>query len=175
MATIETATKSIQSGEEVKKFLSDHGIVYEQFSAPESLSRLLAQPTLNDSEKEEVLSGLEYRFDQLKKNYGYKSRDLVVLHSEVPGIHEMLAKFDKLHYHTDEEVRYIIDGSGIFGFSISGSNFKVLVGKGDFISIPQNTNHWFTLDSNLKIKAVRYFKDNSGWTPIYVETAEAKA
>lgn len=173
MATIQTQNKTIQAAGDVKQFLKDHGIVYEQFSAPEALSNLLTQPTLDDSEKAEVLSGLEYRFDQLKKNFGYKSRDLVVLHSEVPGIQDMLAKFDKLHFHTDEEVRYIIDGTGIFGFSIAGSKFQVHVEKGDFISIPQNTHHWFTLDSNLKIKAVRYFKDNTGWTPIYVESAEA--
>jgi len=169
MAVIVSNSVRTEKRDAVKKFLGDRGILYEEFSAPESLSPLLSQETLNDAEKEEILSGLQYRFDQLKKEHGYLACDLVVLHPQVPGIQEMLAKFDKLHFHTDEEVRYIIDGTGIFGFQIRGERFEVHVTKGDFISIPQNTHHWFTLDQKKRIKAVRYFKDNTGWTPVYVE------
>ncbi|MCW7508557.1 cupin domain-containing protein [Leptospira levettii] len=172
MATIVRKNETIQDKDQVKAFLTQKGLVYESYKTPESLDLILGQKGLSDAEKEEILSGLEYRFDQLKKEHGYKANDLVVLHDEVPGINDVLAKFDKLHIHTDEEVRYIIDGSGIFGFIIDGERFEVHVGKGDFISIPANTNHWFTLDKNLRIKAVRYFKDNSGWTPVYVDESK---
>lgn len=171
MATIQTKSATLQDEEGIKTFLQKKGILYAKYKAPEALSPLLSQKSLNDAEKEEILSGLSYRFDQLQKEHGYKANDLVVLHDEVPGISEMLAKFDKLHYHTDEEVRYIIDGTGIFGFSIAGEDFEVKVEAGDFISIPQNTHHWFTLDEKRRIKAVRYFKDNSGWTPVYVNSS----
>jgi 1,2-dihydroxy-3-keto-5-methylthiopentene dioxygenase len=98
---------------------------------------------------------------------------LIVLHPKVDGLGEMLSKFDKWHYHTDDEVRYIIDGEGIFGFDILGEEFEVHVQKEDFISVPANTHHWFTLSSSKKIKAVRYFKDKSGWTPHYIEKSKA--
>jgi len=169
MATIYHNETKIEKDELVAQFLASKQILFKTFALPETLHNLLKQESLSDPEKDEVLLGLEYRFDQLKKEQGYRSRDLVVLHNKVPGIEEMLAKFDKLHYHTDEEVRYIIDGTGIFGFSIARDKFEVHVKQGDFISIPQNTHHWFALDKSRRIKAVRYFKDNSGWTPVYVE------
>ncbi|MDF3819443.1 cupin domain-containing protein [Leptospira sp. 96542] len=172
MATILRKSESITDTGAVREFLNQKGLLYEFYENPNSLDALLSKKGLDDAEKSEVLSGLEYRFEDLKKNHGYKACDLVVLHDEVPGINDMLAKFDKLHIHTDEEVRYIIDGSGIFGFIIGGEKFEVHVGKGDFLSIPANTNHWFTLDEKLKIKAVRYFKDNSGWTPVYVDESK---
>jgi 1,2-dihydroxy-3-keto-5-methylthiopentene dioxygenase len=172
MATVIRSTEKLTDSAKIISFLTSKGLAYDSFPTPETLNLLLKQKGLSDSEKEEVLQGLEYRFDELKRKYNYKARDLVVLHDEVPGISDLLAKFDKLHYHTDEEVRYIIDGTGIFGFIIEGEKFEVHVEKGDFISIPQNTNHWFALDESKRIKAVRYFKDNSGWVPVYVDEKE---
>lgn len=172
MATILHRGNKVQEGSAVKEFLLKKGLIYSSYDAPAELTQLLSKKTLSDVEKEEVLKSFEYRFSQLQKEQGYLSRDLIVLHDEVPGIEDMLAKFDKLHIHTDEEVRYIIDGSGIFGFIIDGEKFEVHVGAGDFISIPANTNHWFTLDSNKRIKAIRYFKDNTGWTPVYVDESK---
>jgi len=172
MATVIRKSETLTDNKQILDFLASKGLAYAYFKTPETLNPLLFQKGLNDPEKEEVLAGLEYRFDELKKKYNYKARDLVVLHDEVPGIADMLAKFDKLHYHTDEEVRYIIDGTGIFGFIIDGEKFEVHVRQGDFISIPQNTKHWFCLDDAKRIKAVRYFKDNSGWVPVYVDEKE---
>ncbi|TGL58220.1 cupin domain-containing protein [Leptospira ognonensis] len=169
MAIVIRKTETLNNTSQIKEFLNKKGLSYDSFATPESLQTLLNQKGLNDAEKESVLTGLQYRFEELKEKYHYQARDLVVLHDEVPGISDMLAKFDKLHYHTDEEVRYIIDGSGVFGFIIEGEKFEVHVATGDFISIPQNTNHWFTLDEKKRIKAVRYFKDNSGWVPVYVD------
>ena len=96
-----------------------------------------------------------------------------IFHPDVPGIKDMLAKFDKVDTHSDVEVRYIIDGSGYFGFVAPQGNFLVHVSKSDFISVPKGIQHWFTLDDKMRIKAVRYFKDMSGWVPNYVEGAVA--
>ncbi|MDZ4725767.1 MAG: cupin domain-containing protein [Leptospira sp.] len=172
MATLVTKNQTLKESSAIREFLKGKGLIYESFETPDIVASYLNKKSLDDAEKENLLSGLEYRFEELKSKFGYMARDLVVLHDEVPGINDILAKFDKLHYHTDEEVRYIVDGSGVFGFIIDGDKFEVHVSKGDFISIPQNTNHWFTLDDKKRIKAVRYFKDNSGWVPVYVDESK---
>lgn len=169
MATITRKSgEAFSSPEKVQEFLKQKGIEYRHWQTPQNADPLLGQAVLDDSEKENALKLLESRFLELQNEFGYVARDLVVLHKDVPGIDGMLAKFDKLHYHTDDEVRYIVDGAGVFGFSIGGEEFEVHVEKNDFISVPANTHHYFTLDSLKRIKAVRYFKDQSGWTPIYV-------
>lgn len=165
----EKGKSEITDNQEVKQFLNDRGIEYDYWEVPVSVNSIIEKKSLEASEKELLLSYLDFRFEKLKNEKGYKTRDLIVLHPEVPGIKDILAKFDKVHYHTDEEVRYIVDGSGIFGFSLKGEKFLVYVSKHDFISVPKNTNHWFCLDDSMRIKAIRYFTDMAGWVPNYVE------
>lgn len=134
---------------------------------------LLEKPILNDEEKEAVLKGLDGYFQKLKSELGYQSRDLIVLHSGLEGLETLTAKFDKCHTHDDDEVRYIVDGEGVFGFvRPDGSQVELLVEAGEYINVPKDTEHWFYLSSKKRIKAVRYFSDMSGWTPVYTETAQ---
>jgi 1,2-dihydroxy-3-keto-5-methylthiopentene dioxygenase len=174
MATIiRKGHPEINNTNEVKEFLNARGIAYDHWPVPANAKTFTSKQSLNDAEKESLLETLNDKFLLLKEKEGYTTRDLVVLHPEVPGIGDMLSKFDKVHYHTDVEVRYIVDGSGYFGFSLNGEKFLVHVYESDFISVPKNTNHWFYLDDRMRIKAVRYFQDMSGWVPNYVnETTE---
>lgn len=132
------------------------------------LKQLLAKDALSDEEKEQVLQALDGYFEQLKASDGYQSRDLIVLHPEVTNLQTLLAKFDRCHYHTDAEVRYIVAGEGIFGFvRPDGSQVELTVQPEEFINVPENTEHWFHLTSTQRIKAVRYFTTMEGWTPEY--------
>ena len=135
------------------------------------LRALLARPSLGDGEKEQVLAGLDRYFEALSARDGYRARDLIVLHREVPGLDEMLAKFDRVHTHADDEVRYIVDGEGVFGFvRPDGTQVELTVFAEQYVNVPAGTEHWFTLTAARRIKAVRYFVDASGWAPLYTDT-----
>jgi 1,2-dihydroxy-3-keto-5-methylthiopentene dioxygenase len=135
------------------------------------LEALLAKTALSDGEKDQVLTALEPYFQQLKKAKGYQARDLVVLHPDVPNLEAMLAKFDKVHTHSDDEVRYIIDGEGVFGFVLpDGRQVELTVETGDYINVPADTEHWFHLTEKRRIKAVRYFTSAEGWVANYTGT-----
>jgi 1,2-dihydroxy-3-keto-5-methylthiopentene dioxygenase len=156
----------------IRARLAKLGISLNAWSAPESprAKQLLEQKGLNDAEKEELLGLVESRFEQLKREKGYVTRDMVVMHEDVPGIGDILNKFNKIHYHTDDEVRYILAGRGYFGFvEPDGGQFLLEVTAGDYINVPANTEHWFELRDSKRIKAVRYFIDTSGWAPVYTE------
>jgi 1,2-dihydroxy-3-keto-5-methylthiopentene dioxygenase len=132
------------------------------------LRQLLVQESLNPAEKEQVLTALDSYFEQLKSTAGYQSRDLIALHPEIPNLDEMLAKFDRIHTHADDEVRYIIDGEGIFGFvRPDGSQVELTVQLEEYINVPAGTEHWFYLTPARRVKAVRYFIDTEGWVPQY--------
>ncbi|MEA5571178.1 1,2-dihydroxy-3-keto-5-methylthiopentene dioxygenase [Calothrix sp. UHCC 0171] len=135
------------------------------------LQELLAQDSLNDAEKETVLQGLDNYFEQLKQSAGYTSRDLIVLHPEIPNLDMMLAKFEKVHTHADDEVRYIVAGEGTFGFvRPDGSQVELTVQPQEYINVPAGTEHWFYLTPGKRIKAVRYFIGTDGWVPEYTGT-----
>ncbi|HVE86454.1 MAG TPA: cupin domain-containing protein [Myxococcales bacterium] len=135
------------------------------------VSQLLARPSLGDAEKEQVLAGLEVYFRRLQQAAGYQSRDLIVIHPEMPGLEAMLAKFDRCHTHDADEVRYIVEGEGVFGFvRRDGSQVRLMVEAGEYINVPAGTEHWFILTPLRRIKAVRYFTTTEGWVPRYTGT-----
>lgn len=135
------------------------------------IRELLEADSLNDQEKELLLGALDSRFNEQKEKYGYQTRDLVVLHSKVPKLDDMLAIFDKTHRHGDDEVRYIVDGSGIFGFVMpDGQQALLTIVAEEYIRVPSETEHWFILDEKKRIKAVRYFTSKEGWVAKYSGT-----
>ena len=135
------------------------------------IRELLALDAIDDNQKEQVLQALDGYFQQLKETAGYQSRDLIVLHPDIPNLDVLLSKFDKCHIHADDEVRYIVAGEGIFGFvRPDGSQIEVTVQPEEFINVPANTEHWFYLTAARKVKAVRYFTTTTGWTPEYTDT-----
>jgi 1,2-dihydroxy-3-keto-5-methylthiopentene dioxygenase len=134
------------------------------------LCALLAQDALDDPEKEQVLESLDHYFAELAATAGYQSRDLIVLHPQVPNLDVLLAKFNRCHTHADDEVRYIVAGDGIFGFvRPDGSQIELTVEAEEYINVPAGTEHWFYLSDRQRVKAVRYFT-TAGWTPDYTGT-----
>jgi 1,2-dihydroxy-3-keto-5-methylthiopentene dioxygenase len=129
---------------------------------------LLAQPSLQDDEKEQVLRALDHYFESLEV---FDARDMIVLNPATPNLDGMLEKFSRPHTHADDEVRYIIDGEGVFGFVCpDGTQMELTIQPEEYINVPAGTEHWFYLTSQRRIKAVRYFVDTLGWTPDYTNT-----
>ena len=148
------------------------GLSYWTTGDNSELQQLLQLEALNEAEKEQVLVSLDHYFESLKTNLGYTSRDLIVLHPDVPNLDGLLSKFNNVHTHADDEVRYIIDGEGIFGFvRPDGSQVELTVQASEYINVPAGTEHWFYLTERSRVKAIRYFAGTSGWTPEYTTTA----
>lgn len=160
--------------QQIQNELTPLGVKLAQWSVgenPELLS-LLSKPTLIEDEKEQVLFHLDHYFKDLETQSGYQSRDLIVLHPKGEGLSGLLKKFESCHTHDDDEVRFIVDGEGVFGFvRPDGSQLKLKIEAGEFINVPQHTEHWFELTDSKRIKAIRYFSGTEGWTPVYTQTS----
>jgi 1,2-dihydroxy-3-keto-5-methylthiopentene dioxygenase len=157
----------------INRYLESIEVFFSNWPIPAAMeaSKLRKTPSLDELEKKNLLEGFEEIFLRLQKEMGMKSRDLIVLHPGTPGLSEMLDRFSPCHTHDDEEVRYIIDGEGEFGFVLpTGEQALLKIGPGDFIRIPKNTEHWFVLTEKRCIKAIRYFSDTAGWVPKYTST-----
>lgn len=142
-----------------------------ELSSDPHIRALITKPILNDEEKETILKAHDHYFNKLVKDAGYQTRDLIAIHSDIPNLDQMLAKFDKCHTHAEDEVRYIIDGDGVFGFvRPDGSQVELLVEPPEYINVPVGTEHWFHLTATRRIKAIRYFTSTAGWTPEYTGT-----
>lgn len=169
---IESGGVEITDTAAIEQRLQSLGIALRHWPLPSDAANaaLLEKQSLGEEEKNSLLTAVDHRFAELKSEYGYSTRDLIVIHEDIPGLAEMLAKFEKIHYHTDDEVRYILAGKGYFGFvEADGGQFMLEVSAGDYINVPANAEHWFVMRDSKRVKAVRYFIDTEGWTPVYTD------
>jgi 1,2-dihydroxy-3-keto-5-methylthiopentene dioxygenase len=110
--------------------------------------------------------------EKIKREHGYVDQDFVALLPDTPNLDAICAKFDKEHYHTEDEVRFVVEGEGIFDVRDNGDRWiRIEVKEGDILLIPKNTHHRFMLTDGKRIRCMRLFANHEGWAPLYRETA----
>jgi 1,2-dihydroxy-3-keto-5-methylthiopentene dioxygenase len=150
--------QKIENEADIRAELGTVGIDYERWS----LDRVPA-----DCSADDVLRAYSAEIDEMKRRGGYVTADVIDVKPETPGLEAMLAKFDKEHTHSEDEVRFILSGRGIFFLHLGGKVYSVEVGPGDMLRVPRGTTHWFTLCEDRRIRAIRWFQDTTGWAPHY--------
>lgn len=148
---------------EITTFLAAHGIDYEQWTPD--------RPVEQDATPEMLLTAYGQEIERLKARGGYMTADVIDVRPETPNLEAMLAKFSREHWHDEDEVRFIIEGRGLFHIHpVDGPVFAIEVEAGDLIRVPRGTHHWFDLCADRRIRAIRLFQNQSGWTPHYTES-----
>ncbi|TDM39166.1 cupin domain-containing protein [Macrococcoides goetzii] len=160
--------KRLDNQEEIHAFLESNEVIYEQWDTSKLPDTLKENYNLTDEDKSEILNTFKEEIDTISARRGYKASDVISLSDTTPNLDELLTNFQREHHHTDDEVRFIVSGNGVF--VIQGKDdqfFEVHLDPGDLISVPPNVRHYFTLSDNRKVVAVRIFVDEAGWVPVY--------
>ena len=167
--TFHDSKRTITNHAQVEEALKGAGVIYEKWGT-ERLPKDLSNRNLSDVEKQAVLKAFDTEIQHLYQTRGYKTADVVTLYPDTPNIDVMLAKFDKNHFHTDDEVRFIVQGRGVFTlFPAGGEAIDAELHPGDFITVPANYKHYFQLCVDKQITAIRIFTDASGWVANYID------
>ena len=176
VVTVHGSGVRIEGEEALRAFLSLYGIDYGQWDISAIPRALLERNVLTPEEKQQVLDSLSVRIEAEKARFGYQSADVVTLSPDIPNLEQILAPFRREHYHTENEVRFVVDGTGVFSINPrTAPVFDVAMTAGDFISVPAGTWHWFNLGDDRRIKTVRIFESVEGWAAIYPDEANAPA
>jgi 1,2-dihydroxy-3-keto-5-methylthiopentene dioxygenase len=177
MATIRIhgSNEVIEDQVKVAEFLNSNEVIYEQWDISKLPSELRENFQLSDEQKNNVLQAFDVEIKNISERRGYKTADVIALSELTPNLDQLLQNFQKEHHHTDDEVRLIVSGHGVF--IIQGKDgvfFDVNLNPGDLISVPENVRHFFTLQEDRQVVAVRIFVTPEGWVPIY-ESDEVNA
>jgi len=140
---------------EIQALLAEKGIRFERWEA--------AQAVAAGASQEEIITAYKNDIDRLIAEDGYQTVDVVSLSSDHPEKDAFRQKFLSEHTHSEDEVRFFVDGEGLFSLHLEQKVYEVLCQKGDLISVPANTKHWFDMGPNPNFAAIRLFNNPEGW------------
>jgi 1,2-dihydroxy-3-keto-5-methylthiopentene dioxygenase len=155
--------RALEDAGEIAEYLASIGIDYERWAPSRSIA--------SGASQEEILEAYGEEIERLKARGGYVTADVIDVNRQTPGLDAMLAKFNREHWHDEDEVRFIIHGRGLFHIQPrEGPVVAIEVEAGDLIRVPRGTWHWFNLCADREIRAIRLFQDPAGWAPHYTES-----
>jgi 1,2-dihydroxy-3-keto-5-methylthiopentene dioxygenase len=148
IVTIPAADRRITGFDDVKTFLAGFHIDHEIWPLEDRVDP--------GAPAEAILAAYAPEIEDLKAKGGFVTADVIDVRPETPNLDTMLAKFSKEHTHSEDEVRFILQGRGVFHIHATGPDgtdtvFAIEVGAGDLISVPIDTRHWFDLCDDRRI------------------------
>lgn len=156
--------RKITDQSEIKAFLAKKGVLFDQWEAKVAFE--------DDADQDTVLGAYEHVLKPYMQENGYKTADVISVNPNTPNLDALKNKFLTEHIHTEDEVRFFVDGEGLFWFNLEDGEpiFCVICQQGDLISVPANSKHWFDLGPKCFVKAIRVFIDQAGWVPHYTDS-----
>lgn len=121
-----------------------------------------------DAEQDAVLAAYANEVSRISTEHGYIKVDVVRLHNTGQAdwrdiANGARAKFLNEHKHDDDEVRFFVEGAGVFYLHLNEKVYAVLCEAGDLMSVPEGTTHWFDMGTEPSFAAIRFFHDDDGW------------
>lgn len=166
MTTLRVPDKRIQLTDtgDIRSFLQTRGISYAHRPAE------LFHASGTDSD---VLQANDSWLKPFMEQNGYRTADVIRVTPATPNLPAIRDKFLREHTHHEDEVRFFVEGEGLFWFHTDTPEeeiFSVRCTAGDLLTVPANTKHWFDLGPEPRVSAIRIFTDQAGWVPHYTDS-----
>lgn len=149
--------------EAIRRELAAIGVRFERWESPVEAAA--------DAAPEAILAAYKPYLDSLMGACGAGSADVIRLAPDSPDAAVLRAKFLAEHVHTEDEIRFFVEGGGHFVLHAGGLVYDAFCAAGDLISVPANMRHWFDAGEKPRFTALRVFTDTSGWVPHYTGDA----
>ena len=151
-------TLTTDNPQQIAAALAPIGVRFERWLHPAAIDP--------DAPTDTILAAYAPHLDALIAGHA-GSADIVRLRPGNEAYPAMRAKFLDEHIHTEDEVRYFIQGAGHFILHANASVYDAHCTAGDLISVPSGLKHWFDAGAAPNATILRIYTDTSGWTPHY--------
>jgi 1,2-dihydroxy-3-keto-5-methylthiopentene dioxygenase len=135
--------------------LAERGIGYERWPARSALPAGAAP--------EQILAAYAPEIARVQASGTYPTVDAIRLTPDHPDRQALRQKFLAEHTHSEDEVRFFVEGRGLFCLHIGDEVLQVLCEADDFLRVPAGTKHWFDMGSAPLFCAIRFFDNPAGW------------
>jgi len=150
---------TIRDPDDIARRLYAIGVTFERWEANQTLAM--------DADQQAILAAYSDSVERLMKQHSFKSADVISVGPDFPDKLALRAKFLAEHTHSEFEVRFFVDGHGLFCLHPDEHVYAVYCEKGDLLSVPANMKHWFDSGAEPNIKAIRLFTNTEGWVAKY--------
>jgi 1,2-dihydroxy-3-keto-5-methylthiopentene dioxygenase len=154
-------------GSRIAQELNAVGVRFERWAADAELPKGSDQQTVLDAYKRSI--------ERLVDECGYQTMDVIRLERGTPNTEPMRKKFLDEHQHSEDEVRFFVEGRGAFYLHLNGRVYQTICVKGDLISVPAGTKHWFDMGGDPEFTAIRLFNNQEGWVANFTGDAIASS
>ncbi len=158
-------------GAAIAAALAPHGVRFERWTADVALAP--------GADQAAILAAYATDVARLAREGGYASADVVRL---VPDDADPAwpakaaaarGKFLAEHRHAEDEVRFFVEGAGVFYLRLAGEVIALRCERGDLLSVPAGTRHWFDMGTRPSFCAIRLFGNPDGWVAAFTGDAIA--
>jgi 1,2-dihydroxy-3-keto-5-methylthiopentene dioxygenase len=135
--------------------LATRGISFQRWPARVALGE--------KAEPEEILAAYAAEITTVQASGPYPTVDAIRLTPDHPDREALRKKFLAEHTHSEDEVRFFVEGQGLFCLHIGREVLQVLCQAEDWIRVPAGTRHWFDMGAEPHFTAIRFFDNPQGW------------
>ena len=111
----------------------------------------------------QVLKAYESLIASVQKDEKYQTVDVMRVCRDDPNNESLRQTFLQEHQHQEDEVRFFVEGCGLFSLHIDDEEIQVSCQAHDWIMIPAGTRHWFDMGTNPSYCVIRFFNNSEGW------------
>ncbi len=141
--------------------LAPRGVRFQRWEAPAQLPP--------GADQTQILSAYASDVVRVQQHGAYPTVDAIRLEPSHPDRAVLRQKFLAEHTHSEDEVRFFVEGRGLFCLHIGEEVLQLVCEKNDWISVPAGTKHWFDMGPNPAFCALRFFNNVDGWVATFTD------
>lgn len=144
-----------QEADQIGPALAARGIGFEQWPARQKLAE--------HATPEQILDLYGAEVARVQASGTYPTVDAIRLTPEHPDRLALRQKFLAEHTHSEDEVRFFVEGRGLFCLHLGEEVLQLICEASDWIAVPAGTRHWFDMGPEPSFCALRFFNNPEGW------------